>query len=93
VRVLLVSYSSLVRVLLVNTRQYVGKKTARSAAWPKTTQRFTNELRRMAPQLRIYGVSVIFSRTREGRVVQIANVRFLGAMRSLGGSGDPGAPA
>jgi hypothetical protein len=73
--------------------EYVGQKAARSAGWPKTTQKITNELRRMAPQLRIRGVSVIFSRTREGRVVQIASAPFVAAMGSPGHSGDQGTTA
>ena len=68
--------------------EFVGKKAARSAAWPKSTQKFTNELRRMAPQLRMHGVSVVFNRTHEGRVVQIANIRLLGAIGSSRQAGD-----
>ena len=34
----------------------VGPKVARSKAWPKTTRLFTNELRRLAPQLRARAV-------------------------------------
>jgi hypothetical protein len=79
--------------LLERLSEYVGKKTARSAAWPKTTQRFTNELRRMAPQLRTYGVAVIFSRTREGRVVQILKFALLRGTGPLRDSGDQGGTA
>ena len=42
-----------------------------SARWPKTPRAFTNELRRIAPQLRMHGVSITFSRTRESRLITI----------------------
>jgi len=49
----------------------VGKKNAASAGWPKTYSRLGNELRRVAPQLRMYGLSVIFERTYKGRFITL----------------------
>src|SRR5262249_43670176 len=41
--------------LLEILAQRAGKKVAKSATWPKSTRCFTNELRRLAPQLRMRG--------------------------------------
>jgi hypothetical protein len=60
---------------LLNER--VGKRVARSPAWPKSTERLTNELRRLAPQLRMRGLSVTFSRTRDSRRVRLVTAGFL----------------
>jgi hypothetical protein len=42
-----------------------------SSRWPKTPRGFTNELRRIAPQLRTRGISVNFTRTRDNRLITI----------------------
>ena len=55
----------------------VGKKVARSAGWPKTTRTFTNELRRLAPQLRMHGLFVTFHRTHQGRRVSVVTAEFM----------------
>ena len=39
--------------------------------WPKTIGTFGNELRRIAPQLRLHGTSVNFERTRDARIVTL----------------------
>jgi hypothetical protein len=59
--------SELLRAL---TRR-AGKRAARSAHWPKSPGWFTNELRRIAPQLRMHGVSATFERNRESRVIAL----------------------
>ena len=46
-------------------------KVAASARWPKTPRSFSNELRRIAPQLRARGLSVRFDRTRKRRLITI----------------------
>ena len=38
--------------------EIVGKKNAASAIWPKSSSKLGNELRRIAPQLRMHGVSI-----------------------------------
>ena len=55
--------------------EIVGKKVAASADWPKTTARFGKELRRLAPQLRLHGVSVSFERRHEGRIITLKSER------------------
>jgi hypothetical protein len=67
-------------------RQRVGWRVAKSAAWPKTTRCFTNELRRLAPQLRMRGVSVEFSRTYEGRLIRIASSHGLSLLGYVHGT-------
>jgi hypothetical protein len=64
--------------------QSVGKRIARSPAWPKTTQRFTNELRRLAPQLRMHGVFVIFGRTRDSRSINLVTAEYLALVEEAG---------
>ena len=53
----------------------VGKKIAASADWPKNTEKFGNELRRLAPQLRMHGVNVSFERRHEGRIITLKSER------------------
>ena len=62
----------------------VGRAVARSSAWPKSTQYFMNEVRRLAPQLRMLGVFVVSSRTRARRRVQVTRVEHLGLAAELG---------
>jgi hypothetical protein len=74
--------------LLEILAERMGKKVAKSAGWPKSTQQFTNELRRLAPQLRMRGVGVEFSRTREGRIVWITSCRALAVLGGGGGASE-----
>ena len=55
--------------LLKELGDQVGQKVASSARWPKSPSVMTNELRRIAPQLRSNGVSVTFERTAGKRIV------------------------
>jgi len=52
----------------------VGKKVAASARWPKTPIQFSNELRRVASQLYMHGVSIQFSRNRDKRLVVLTKI-------------------
>ena len=61
----------------------VGRGVAMSSAWPKSTQYFMNEVRRLAPQLRMLGVFVVSSRTRARRRVQVTRVEHLGLVAEL----------
>ena len=61
----------------------VGRGVARSSAWPKTTPLFMNAVRRLAPQLRMMGVFVVSTRTRERRRVQVTRVEHLGLAAEL----------
>ena len=58
--------------LFESLTHWVGRGVARSTAWPKSTRMFMNGVRRLAPQLRMKGVFMVASRTRESRRVQIA---------------------
>jgi hypothetical protein len=51
------------------------KKLARAASWPKSAGWFTNELRRIAPQLRLHGLSIEFSRNSRGRLLSITKLK------------------
>ncbi len=57
--------------LLALLARGVSKKDASSSRWPKAPGWFTNELRRIAPQLRMQGISVTFERSREQRLIVI----------------------
>jgi hypothetical protein len=41
--------------------------------WPKSMQRFGAELRRIAPQLRLHGLSINFERRRGERIVTLSS--------------------
>jgi hypothetical protein len=48
------------------------RKAISSARWPKTPSMLSNELRRLAPQLRARGMSVAFSKTHKSRMITIS---------------------
>jgi len=74
-------WSGTITKLQTALTQIVGKKTAASARWPKTSSTLGNELRRIAPQLRMHGLSINFEKNREGRLVTLttAHVRIIQA--------------
>jgi hypothetical protein len=43
------------------------------AGWPKTVVTFSNELRRIAPQLRLHGISINFERRRDARIITLSS--------------------
>jgi hypothetical protein len=49
----------------------VPPRVRASSRWPKSPRAFTNELRRIAPQLRTRGISVKFTRTLDNRLITI----------------------
>ena len=55
--------------------EIAGKKVAALADWPKTAEKFGNELRRLAPQLRMHGMNVSFESRNEGRVITLKSER------------------
>ena len=63
----------------------VGQKVARSKAWPKSTPMFTNQLRRLAPELRAHGLFIGFKKERDCRLVSIVSAEFLACVGGLGG--------
>jgi hypothetical protein len=60
--------------LLAALTKIAGKKLAASARWPKTATQFSNELRRVAPQLYMHGLSIQFTRNYEKRLILITRV-------------------
>jgi hypothetical protein len=58
-------------ILYKRLTRVIGKDIAASARWPKTLRAFSNELRRLAPQLALHGCSVTFDRTHTGRTVTL----------------------
>jgi hypothetical protein len=66
------SYSA--SALHTKLSQIVGHKTVKSGRWPKTINTFSCELRRMAPQLLIHGLSLEFSRNSDRRMITIRSV-------------------
>jgi hypothetical protein len=59
------------------TQQFCDRATRAAkghlgSAWPKTASAFGTELRRIAPQLRVHGISIHFERRREGSVVSFS---------------------
>ena len=48
-----------------------SRKVTASAGWPKSAGRFANELRRLAPQLRLHGLTITFKRERERRLITL----------------------
>jgi hypothetical protein len=61
--------------LLAELSRLVGKKVASSARWPKSAGWFTTELRRIAPQLRMHGISITFERSSGKRLLTITTTR------------------
>ena len=52
----------------------VDRRTIASGQWPKSIRSFSDELRRLAPQLRMHGLSVTFSRTRDRRLITFQTI-------------------
>jgi hypothetical protein len=69
------SWSGTLVELQAGLTQAVGKNTARSPGWPKTTAQFSRELHRIAPQLQAHGMSMTFTRKTKGRHVLITRHR------------------
>jgi len=57
--------------LLAELTAWAGKRVAASPRWPKSPLALSKELRRIAPQLRFHGISIIFLRTSERRFITI----------------------
>jgi hypothetical protein len=58
---------------LYRTIATVAGKTV-GPGWPKTVALFGNELRRIAPQLRLNGLAIEFERTRHARIITLKSV-------------------
>jgi hypothetical protein len=60
------------------------KKAAKSAGSPKTTRLFRSELGRLTPQLRMHGLSITTSRTRDTRMIRVVTTAFLEYAAEIG---------
>ena len=68
----LVNWTLSATEMLEDLTRELPRRVAASARWPKTPRAFTNELRRIAPQLRMRGISVKFTRTQDSRLITIS---------------------
>jgi hypothetical protein len=50
-----------------------SKKIAASAEWPKTSGKLGSKLRRLAPQLRLHGMSISFGRRNDRRTITLTS--------------------
>jgi hypothetical protein len=65
---------------LTNVKIAGGRLGAR---WPKSVSTFGNERRRIAPQVRLHGVSTHFERSHDGRVVTLKSEKRKKGTRPL----------
>jgi len=61
--------------LLAELTAWAGKRVTASPRWPKSPNALSKELRRIAPQMRMHGVSITFLRTPEKRFIQIISTK------------------
>jgi len=61
--------------LLAELTAWAGRRVTALPGWPKTPPLLSKELRRIAPQIRIHGVSIIFRRTGEKRFIEIISTK------------------
>ena len=64
-----VNWSGTVQQLYERITKTAGNRLGSN--WPKNYSTFGAELRRIAPQLRVHGISVNFERTRDARIVTV----------------------
>jgi hypothetical protein len=72
----------------VNCRQSIVKVAGHTLGprWPKTISKFGSELRRIAPQLRLHGISINFDRRGGDRVVTL---KMEGATTGIPSTNEP----
>jgi len=75
--------------LLAELTAHVGRREAASPRWPKSPLSLSIELRRIAPQMRMHDVSIVFHRTRDKRFISITSTKppITEASPYLSGSG------
>ena len=61
--------------LLAELTAWAGKRVTASPRWPKSPLALSRELRRIAPQMRMHGVSITFLRTPEKRFIEIISTK------------------
>jgi len=63
--------------LLAELTAWAGKRVTASPGWPKTPRSLSVALRRIAPQMRMHGVSIMFLKTPEKRFIEIISTKPL----------------
>jgi len=61
--------------LLAELTAWAGKRVTALPGWPKTPRSLSVALRRIAPQMRMLGVSIMFLRTPEKRFIEIISTK------------------
>jgi len=61
--------------LLAELTTWAGKRVTALPGWPKTPRLLSVALRRIAPQMRMHGVSIMFLKTREKRFIEIISTK------------------
>jgi len=61
--------------LLAELSTWAGKRVTASPRWPKSPLAPSRALRRIAPQMRMHGVSISFLKTREKRFIEIISTK------------------
>jgi hypothetical protein len=61
--------------LLAELTTWAGKRVTALPGWPKTPRSLSVALRRIAPQMRMLGVSIFFLRTPDKRFIQIISTK------------------
>ncbi|MFI5457928.1 MAG: hypothetical protein ACHRXM_21015, partial [Isosphaerales bacterium] len=61
--------------LLAELTNWAGKRVTASPGWPKTPRSLSVALRRIAPQMGMHGVSIMFLKTREKRFIEIISTK------------------
>jgi len=54
---------------------WAGKRVTASPRWPKSPLAFSRELRRIAPQMRMHGVSIMLLKIREKRFIEVISTK------------------
>jgi hypothetical protein len=62
--------------MLSELGKLAGREATRSPRWPKSPWWLTNELRRIGPELRTYGLSITFERTGGKRLIHVRNAIY-----------------
>jgi len=61
--------------LLAELTTWAGKRVTASPRWPKSPLALSRELRRIAPQMRMHGVAILFHRTGEKQFIEIISTK------------------
>jgi hypothetical protein len=67
----LLNYTKSATEMLEELSKGIARKDRASSRWPRSPRQFTDELRRIGPQLRMRGITVKFIRTPHARLITI----------------------